>query len=114
MEQRHAVGNELLALPAGPGLRGAERGPGGAEDGNGDEDEDGNGDGGLTRNSMLHEIDQPGVGPVLAAATPLEQDGRLEPSPASRLGADTADVLTGLLGLSAPQIRDLAERGVTG
>jgi 2-methylfumaryl-CoA isomerase len=83
-----------------------------AEDGNGDKD--GNGDGGLTRNSMLHEIDQPGVGPVLAAASPLEQDGRLEPFPASRLGADTAEVLTGLLGLSAPQILDLAERGVTG
>jgi 2-methylfumaryl-CoA isomerase len=72
------------------------------------------GDGGLARNSMLHQIDQPGVGPVLAAASPLEQDGRLEPSPASRLGADTADVLAGLLGLSAPQVRDLAERGVTG
>jgi 2-methylfumaryl-CoA isomerase len=77
-------------------------------------DGDGDGDGGLTRNSMLHQIDQPGVGPVLAAASPLEQDGRLEPSPASRLGADTADVLAGLLGLSAPQVRALAERGVTG
>ena|ERR1700729_1523690 len=84
----------------------------GDDDGNGDGD--GDDDGGLARNSMLHQIDQPGVGPVLAAASPLDQDGRLEPSPASRLGADTADVLTGLLGLSAPQIRDLAERGVTG
>jgi 2-methylfumaryl-CoA isomerase len=63
---------------------------------------------------MLHEIDQPGVGPVLAAASPLEQDARPEPVPASRLGADTAEVLAGLLELSAPQIRDLAERGITG
>ncbi len=68
----------------------------------------------LAGNSMLHEIDQPGVGPVLAAASPLEQDGRLAPSPASRLGADTAQVLTELLGLSGPQVQALAERGVTG
>jgi 2-methylfumaryl-CoA isomerase len=81
-------------------------------DGAGGDADDGGG--GPAGNSMLHEIDQPGVGPVLAAASPLEQDGRLEPSPASRLGADTAAVLAGLLGLSAPQIRDLAERGVTG
>jgi 2-methylfumaryl-CoA isomerase len=71
-------------------------------------------DGGPAANSMLHEIDQPGVGTVLAAASPLEQDGRPEPSPASGLGADTAEVLAGLLGLAAPQIRDLAERGITG
>jgi 2-methylfumaryl-CoA isomerase len=63
---------------------------------------------------MLHEIDQPGVGPVLAAASPLDQDGRLEPSPAARLGADTAEVLGGLLGLPAAEIEALAERGVAG
>ncbi len=72
------------------------------------------GDESLAANSLLHEIDQPGVGRVLAAASPLEQDGRLEPSPASRLGADTAEVLTELLGLSEPEIRALAERGVAG
>ena len=72
------------------------------------------GDGDLAGHPMLHEIDQPGVGPVLAAASPLEQDGRLEPSPASGLGADTAEVLTGLLGLSAAEVRALARRGVAG
>jgi 2-methylfumaryl-CoA isomerase len=68
----------------------------------------------LAGNSLLHEVDQPGVGRVLAAASPLEQDGRLEPAPASRLGGDTAEVLAGLLGLSEAEIRSLAERGVTG
>jgi len=72
------------------------------------------GDGELAGHSMLREIDQPGVGPVLAAASPLEQDGRLEPCPASGLGADTAEVLTGLLGLSAAEVRALAQRGVAG
>jgi len=70
--------------------------------------------GGLAGNSLLREIDQPGVGRVLAAASPLEQDGRLEPTPASRLGGDTAGVLAGLLGLSEPEVRALAERGVIG
>ena len=71
-------------------------------------------DGSLAGHPMLREIDQPGVGAVLAAASPLEQDGRLAPSPASRLGADTAEVLTGLLGLSAAEVRALADRGVAG
>jgi 2-methylfumaryl-CoA isomerase len=71
-------------------------------------------DGELAGNSLLHEIDQPGVGRILSAASPLDQDGRLGPSPASRLGADTPDVLAGLLGLSDREIRALAERGVIG
>jgi 2-methylfumaryl-CoA isomerase len=70
--------------------------------------------GGLAGNPLLREIDQPGVGRVLAAASPLEQDGRLEPTPASRLGGDTAEVLAGLLGLSEPEVAALAERGVIG
>jgi 2-methylfumaryl-CoA isomerase len=69
---------------------------------------------GLVGNSLLSEIDQPGVGRILAAASPLEQDGRIDPSPASRLGADTPGVLAGLLGLSAEDIRALAQRGVIG
>jgi 2-methylfumaryl-CoA isomerase len=71
-------------------------------------------DGELAGNSLLREIDQPGVGRILSAASPLDQDGRLGPSPASRLGADTPDVLAGLLGLSDREIRALAERGVIG
>jgi crotonobetainyl-CoA:carnitine CoA-transferase CaiB-like acyl-CoA transferase len=41
-------------------------------------------------------------------------DGACEPSPAPALGADTAAVLTGLLGLSAPEVQALAERRVVG
>jgi 2-methylfumaryl-CoA isomerase len=69
---------------------------------------------GLAGNSLLSEIDQPGVGRILAAASPLEQDGRIGPSPASRLGADTPGVLAGLLGMSAEDISALARRGVIG
>lgn len=68
----------------------------------------------VTGNPLLREIDQPGVGRVLAAASPLAQPGRPDPVPAPRLGADTADVLTGLLGLSAAEVRRLAERGIAG
>jgi crotonobetainyl-CoA:carnitine CoA-transferase CaiB-like acyl-CoA transferase len=41
-------------------------------------------------------------------------DGTGGPSPAPLLGADTAAVLTGLLGLSADEIRALSERGIIG
>jgi 2-methylfumaryl-CoA isomerase len=68
----------------------------------------------LAGNPLLGEIDQPGVGRVLAPATPLAQEGRIGPAPAPPLGADTAAVLTGMLGLSAQEIRSLVDRGVAG
>jgi 2-methylfumaryl-CoA isomerase len=72
------------------------------------------GDGDLAANPLLGEIEQPGVGPVLAPGSPLAQDGRPDPAPAPRLGADTAGVLADLLGLPAGEIGALAERGVAG
>jgi hypothetical protein len=54
------------------------------------------------------------VGPLLAPGSPLATDGTTGPRPAPALGADTAAVLTGPLGLSAADIRALAERGVIG
>jgi 2-methylfumaryl-CoA isomerase len=71
-------------------------------------------DGDLAANPLLGEIEQPGVGPVLAPGSPLAQDGRPDPAPAPRLGADTAGVLADLLGLPAGEIGALAERGVAG
>jgi 2-methylfumaryl-CoA isomerase len=68
----------------------------------------------LAGNPLLGEIDQPGVGRVLAPGSPLTQDSRPEPAPAPRLGADTASVLAGLLGLPDRDIRALAARGVAG
>ncbi|MGH3276567.1 MAG: CoA transferase, partial [Streptosporangiaceae bacterium] len=71
-------------------------------------------DGTLTGNPLLQEISQPGVGPVLAPGSPLVQDGIPGACPAPGIGADTAAVLTGLLGLSAQDVQDLADCGIAG
>jgi 2-methylfumaryl-CoA isomerase len=71
-------------------------------------------DGTLTGNPLLREISQPGVGPLLAPGSPLTVDGACEPRPAPGLGADTEAVLTGLLGLSAAEVKALEARGVVG
>ena len=71
-------------------------------------------DGTLAASPLLGPIDQPGVGPLLAPGSPLAMDGTVRPLPAPALGADTAAVLTGLLGLSAADVRALAERGIIG
>jgi 2-methylfumaryl-CoA isomerase len=68
----------------------------------------------LAANPLLSQISQPGVGAVLAPGSPLAQDGALEARPAPVLGADTADVLTGFLGLSADAVRALSKRGIAG
>ena len=65
-------------------------------------------------NPLLREITQPGVGPVLAPGSPLYLDGVAAPRPAPVLGADTAQVLTELLGLPEEKVRDLAARGIAG
>jgi 2-methylfumaryl-CoA isomerase len=71
-------------------------------------------DGTLAASPLLAEIDQPGVGLLLAPGSPLATDGTTGPRPAPALGADTAAVLTGLLGLSAADIQALTERGIIG
>lgn len=68
----------------------------------------------LAGNPLFGDVDQPGVGWVLAPGSPLVQQGRAGPALAPRLGADTAAVLTGLLGLPAQEVSALAERGVAG
>ena len=71
-------------------------------------------DGTLAGNPLLGRITQPGVGPLLAPGSPLAMDGATGPLPAPALGADTAAVLTGLLGLSAADVRALAQREIIG
>jgi 2-methylfumaryl-CoA isomerase len=46
---------------------------------------------------LLHEIDQPGAGRILAPASPLAQPGVGDVGPAPALGADTAGILARLL-----------------
>jgi 2-methylfumaryl-CoA isomerase len=67
-----------------------------------------------TANPLFSEIDQPGVGPVLAAGSPLlpADLGRLPVAPAPRLGEHTDEVLAQVLGLSAAEIGALHDRGV--
>jgi 2-methylfumaryl-CoA isomerase len=67
-----------------------------------------------TANPLFHEIDQPGVGRVLAAGSPLSpmQLGRVPVAPAPRLGEHTDEVLAEVLGLTAAEIGALHDRGV--
>jgi 2-methylfumaryl-CoA isomerase len=63
---------------------------------------------------LLQEISQPGVGPLLAPGSPLVGEGLPGARPAPAFGADTENVLTGMLGLSAVEVRALTERGIVG
>jgi 2-methylfumaryl-CoA isomerase len=47
----------------------------------------------VTAHSLLREIDQPGVGRILAPGSPLAQQGVGDVHPAPALGADTSAVL---------------------
>ncbi|MBE9607044.1 CoA transferase [Acetobacteraceae bacterium H6797] len=66
-----------------------------------------------TENPMFGHIDQPGVGSVLAAGSPLAIGGleRLPPAPAPVMGQDTDQVLSEVLGLSSTQIGKLHDAG---
>jgi 2-methylfumaryl-CoA isomerase len=65
-------------------------------------------------NPLLQQIGQPGIGALLAPGSPLVMDGVAGPRPAPEFGADTENVLTGMLGLNAADVRALAERGIAG
>ncbi len=65
--------------------------------------------------SVAGEIDQPGIGPMLATGRPLRWDGKGSPPvPAPVLGQDTETVLADILGLSATEIGRLVDAGVIG
>ena len=64
-------------------------------------------------NPMFAEVEQHGVGTLLANTVPLRFDlGQRPPAPAPRLGEHTEAILTGLLGLSAAQYGKLHDAGV--
>jgi 2-methylfumaryl-CoA isomerase len=66
------------------------------------------------RNPMFADIDQPGIGTVRAAGTPLTFStmNRELPSPAPLLGQHTDEVLGDVLGLSTHEIARLHRDGV--
>jgi 2-methylfumaryl-CoA isomerase len=62
-------------------------------------------------NPLFAEIDQPGVGHVLAAGSPLAPAlGRVPVAPAPALGQHTDEVLAEVLGLSSAELGDLHDR----
>jgi 2-methylfumaryl-CoA isomerase len=65
-------------------------------------------------NPMFGEIEQPGVGRILANAVPLwfSADVRPPAARAPRLGEDTEAVLTDVLGLSSAQYGKLCDAGI--
>jgi 2-methylfumaryl-CoA isomerase len=65
-------------------------------------------------NPMFAEVEQPGIGRYRMPASPLDMSAvpRLPPRPAPALGADTDDVLAGVLGLDAVHIGRLHDDGV--
>jgi len=67
-------------------------------------------------NPMFASIEQPGVGAVLAAGTPLrfEELGRLLPRPAPVLGQHTEEVLAELLGVDGALYGRLRDKGIVG
>ncbi len=67
-------------------------------------------------NPLFGEIDQPGVGRVIAPGLPLDFSAvpRRPVRPAPRLGADTEEVLSEVLGLDAAAYGRLHDRGVAG
>jgi 2-methylfumaryl-CoA isomerase len=65
-------------------------------------------------NPLFAEIDQPGVGKVLAPRIPLAFQGSpvADPRPAPVLGENTDDVLTSILGSDPAHLADLRARGI--
>ena len=63
--------------------------------------------------TIVAEIDQPGIGRMLAAAGPWRWNGEHPPArPAPLLSADTDEVLSGALGLTVVEIGRLRARGI--
>ena len=71
-------------------------------------------DPGLAANPLMREVDQPGVGRLLAPGSPLLQPGTGAVVPAPVLGADTVDVLTGLLGIPLEAAKAMGDHGIAG
>lgn len=62
---------------------------------------------------VLTEVDQPGIGPVISARSPIREAAEYGPSAtAHELGADTDDVLSEVLGLGDAELARLRDAGV--
>jgi 2-methylfumaryl-CoA isomerase len=63
--------------------------------------------------SVVSEIDQPGIGAITSARSPIRLGGRwTEPRPAPLFGQDTDQVLADVLSLADHEIADLHDRGI--
>lgn len=63
--------------------------------------------------SVVTHLHQPGIGTMASARLPIRPDGEwVEPRPAPRLGEDTDQVLTEVLGLSSHDVGALHDSGV--
>ena len=70
---------------------------------------------GTPTGSVAAQVDQPGIGPMLATGTPLRFDGdRPSPVPGPLLGADTDAVLADVLGLSDAEVGRLHDAQTVG
>jgi len=67
-------------------------------------------------NPVFAEVQQPGVGTVLAPRVPLTLSGTpaRPPAPAPKLGQDAADVLAEILGMPTAEVAALRSNGVLG
>ncbi|WP_306361793.1 CoA transferase [Nocardia sp. CC227C] len=64
---------------------------------------------------VLTEVDQPGIGPVISAHSPIREDSEYGPvRPAAALGADTDQVFAEVLGLTDGELGKLRSAGVLG
>ena len=68
----------------------------------------------LAERGFIVTLEHPEVGPERHAGNPVRLSRLAQRTAASApcLGADTADVLTGVLGLSPAEVRELADAGV--
>ena len=67
----------------------------------------------ISPDSIVGEIDQPGIGAMLAAAAPWRWDEVTPPArPAPTLSADTEAVLSDVLGLTCSEVSRLRVSGV--
>jgi 2-methylfumaryl-CoA isomerase len=68
---------------------------------------------GLGSPSVLADIDQPGIGPVVSARSPLRMGTDYgAPAVAPRLGQHTDEVLAEVLGLGDSELAQLHDRGI--
>lgn len=69
-----------------------------------------------TRNPMLAEVDQPGIGRYLRATSPISfgRSPRVAPARSPRMGEDADAVLTSWLDLAPRDVAALQDEGVVG